>query len=477
PSGDLRPWREVITPHPDVASGRYRQAEFAADLGQVHRGEGLPEYAEPREFFQRTFLTQSLRQLLTDALRRLGGGSGGDPVVDLQTNFGGGKTHSMLALYHLFSGAPAGELPGVAPLLVEAGVERPPAAHRAVLVGTALSPSNPRRKPDGTVTRTLWGEMAWQLGGADGYGLVADADQKSVSPGSDALRDLFELFAPCLVLIDEWVAFVRQLEGVEGLPAGSFEANLTFAQALAEAARQAPQTLVVAAIPSSDVEVGGEAGKRALERISNIFRRLDAPWRPASTEEGFEIVRRRLFEPIADPSQSAQRDAVAKAFSQLYRKETGEFPAHCREAAYEQRIVQAYPIHPELFDRLFGDWSALDRFQRTRGVLRLMAAVIHALWERQDANLLILPGTIPIEEAEIHNEFRQYLEEPWDPVIETDVDGPQSVALALDAENPNLGRYSSTRRVARTIFLGSAPKGPDSPNRGLEDRQIKLGAV
>ncbi len=192
--------------------------------------------------------------------------------MDLQTNFGGGKTHSMLALYHLFSGAPTEELPGISPLLVEAGVDRPAAAHRAVLVGTALSPCNPRRKPDGTLTRTLWGEMAWQLGGADGYGLIAEADEKGVSPGSDLLRDLFELFAPCLVLIDEWVAFLRQLEGVEGLPAGSFEANLTFAQALAEAARQASRTLVVAAIPASDVEVGGEAGRRALERISHIFR-------------------------------------------------------------------------------------------------------------------------------------------------------------------------------------------------------------
>lgn len=102
-TGVLKPWREVVTPHKDVASGRYQQAEFAADLWQVHIGEGSEEYRQPAEFFRRTYLTESLTQLLTGAVQRLCG-SGGDPVIQLQTNFGGGKTHSMLALYHLFSG-------------------------------------------------------------------------------------------------------------------------------------------------------------------------------------------------------------------------------------------------------------------------------------------------------------------------------------------------------------------------------------
>ena len=125
PAGGLKPWREVMTPHPDVASGRYQQAEFAADLAQVHRGEGADEYRNPTEFYRRTFLTEGLRHLLTGALERLGG-KGGDPVVELQTNFGGGKTHSMLALYHLFSGAEAGELPGIEPVLAGGGGRRLP---------------------------------------------------------------------------------------------------------------------------------------------------------------------------------------------------------------------------------------------------------------------------------------------------------------------------------------------------------------
>lgn len=484
PAGGLKPWREVITPHPDVASGRYQQAEFAADLGQVHRNEGAEEYRNPHEFFRRTFLTEGLRQLLTNAVRRLSG-SGGDPVVELQTNFGGGKTHSMLALYHLCSGVAPGELAGVEPVLGAAEVARPPQAQRAVLVGTALSPGQVRRKPDGTTVRTLWGELAWQLLGKDGFALVAEADKLGVSPGSDVLREIFATAAPCLILIDEWVAYVRQLyvhpddkdkAEKRALPGGTFEANMTFAQALTEAAKATPQTLMVAALPSSDIEVGGEGGREALSQLKNTFGRVESPWRPASAEESFEIVRRRLFQPITDPQLFTARDAVVKKFAELYRGQSEEFPLACREGAYERRLRDAYPIHPELFDRLYTDWSSLDKFQRTRGVLRLMAAVIHALWERQDASLLILPASVPIDEPAVQFELTRYLDDPWAPVIEKDVDGPHSLSLQLDRVNPNLGRYSACRRVARTLYLGSAPT-LHTANRGLEDRQVKLGCA
>lgn len=471
----LRPWREIITPHPDVASGRYQQAEFAADLAQVHRGEGADEYRDPKEFFRRTFLTDGLRHLLVGAVRRLAG-AGGDPVVELQTNFGGGKTHSLLALFHVVSGTPATELAGIEAVMQEAGVTQQAAAHRAVLVGTALSPGMARRKPDGTEVRTLWGELAWQLGGKDGYSLVADADAAGVSPGSAALRDLFEFFSPCLILIDEWVAYVRQVYGVDGLPAGSFGANMTFAQALTEAARQSSKALVVASIPSSDIEIGGEGGQAALDMLKNTFGRMESAWRPASAEEGFEIVRRRLFEPITDPQKFPLRDAVVRAFGEFYRSNPGDFPPTCREADYERRLQAAYPIHPELFDRLYNDWSTLDKFQRTRGVLRLMAAVIHSLWERQDSSALILPSSVPVDEGAVQFELTRYMEDPWVPVIETDVDGPASLPMELDRQNPNFGRYSACRRVARTLYLGSAPT-LNTSQRGLEDRSIKLGCA
>jgi predicted AAA+ superfamily ATPase len=475
PAGGLKPWREIVMPHPDVASGRYQQAEFAADLSQVHRGEATPEYQEPREFFRRTYLTEGLRHLLTGALRRLSGASA-DPVVQLQTNFGGGKTHSMLALYHLFAGIPVAELPGLEPVLAEVDGVTLPQKPPAVLVGTALSPAQPRTKPDGTVVHTLWGELAWQLLGAPGFARIAAADAAGVSPGSDLLRELLQAAAPCLVLIDEWVAYVRMLYGKDSLPGGSFDANLTFAQALCEAVRAVPRALLVASIPASDIEIGGEGGRRALERLQNVFSRMDSPWRPASAEEGFEIVRRRLFEPLTDPKLHTARDAVVRAFGGLYRSQPAAFPAECREGAYERRLTAAYPIHPEVFDRLYNDWSTLDTFQRTRGVLRLMAAVIHTLWERDDRSLMILPASVPIDASAVQAELTRYLEDSWVPVLESDVDGPHALPLTLDRDNPNLGRYSACRRVARTVYIGSAPT-LRTANRGIDDRRITLGCA
>ena len=481
----LKPWREIVTPHKDVASGRYQQAEFAADLWQVHLGEGTDEYRDPVEFFRRTYLTESLKGLLVGAIRRVAG-RGGDPVIQLQTNFGGGKTHSMLALYHLFSGTAPGELAGIDAVLQEAQATELGTARRVVLVGNKISPGNPVTKADGTVVRTLWGELAWQLGGKKAFARIAADDEKATNPG-DALRELFNEYGPCLILIDEWVAYARQLHDQSDLPAGSFETQFSFAQALTESAKLANHCLLVISLPASDtagsphtraddVEVGGQRGREALDRLRNVVGRIESSWRPASAEEGFEIVRRRLFEPFSDPAQFTDRDVVARAFAELYRTQHQEFPPECRDVDYEKRIKAAYPIHPEIFDRLYTDWSTLVKFQRTRGVLRLMAAVIHSLWEKGDRNPLILPANIAIDDPRVQFELTRYLSDNWVPVLEKDVDGPSSLPLRLDGEVPNLGKFAASRRVARAIYLGSAPTA-DAAHRGIEDRRIKLGCV
>ena len=484
-TGILKPWREVVMPHDDVASGRYQQAEFAADLWQVHLGEGSNEYRDPVEFFRRTYLTESLKEMLISAVRRLSQG-GGDPVVQLQTNFGGGKTHSMLALYHLFSGITATELPGVDAILSEAGVNNISKVNRVVLVGNKISPGNPSVKADGTVVHTLWGELAYQLGGAKAFARLAADDEKATSPG-DLLRELFNEYGPCLILIDEWVAYARQLHDQSDLPAGGFETQFTFAQVLTESAKLAKNCLLVISLPASDtsgsphtqaddVEVGGTRGREALDRLRNVVGRVESSWRPATAEEGFEIVRRRLFQPLVEPEQFKQRDVVARAFADFYRSQKSEFPPETLDAGYEQRIKAAYPIHPEIFDRLYTDWSTLVKFQRTRGVLRLMAAVIHSLWEKGDRNPLILPANVSIDDPRVQSELTRYLSDNWVPVIEKDVDGPNSLPLKIDSEQPNLGKYSACRRVARTIYMGSAPTTA-AAHKGIEDRRVKLGCV
>ena len=483
-AGHLKPWREVITPHGDVASGQYQQAEFAADLWQVYLGEGSAEYRNPVEFYRRTFLTNSLSNLLVGGMRRIVQG-GGDPVVQLQTNFGGGKTHSMLALFHLFSGIKPTELAGVEELMQHTGIKNLPKANRAVLVGNKISPGNPSTKPDGTQVHTLWGELAWQLGGRAAYEKVRLDDERATSPG-DTLRELFNEYSPCLILVDEWVAYARQLHDHSDLPAGGFETQFSFAQVLTESAKLAKNCLLVISLPASDTatsphalandeEVGGVRGQEALARLRNVVGRLESSWTPATAEEGFEIVRRRLFEPMRGDHFKLM-DATAREFAEMYRSQQQEFPPECHESDYEKRIKAAYPVHPEVFDRLYEDWSTLVKFQRTRGVLRLMASVIHSLWEKGDRNPLIMPANIPIDDIRVRDELTRYLSDNWKPIIEKDVDGPDSLPLSIDSQVPNLGKFSACRRIARAIYLGSAPT-TRAANKGMEDRQVKLGCA
>lgn len=485
-SKGVKAWRDVIEPHDDVANGRYQQAEFAADLGQVHRGEGVDEYRDPVEFFRRTYLTDSLRTLLVSAIRRLAG-RGGDPVIQLQTNFGGGKTHSMLALYHLFSGIKTQAVPGLDKVLEEAGVDHVDHVRPVVLVGTQISPGSPVKKPDGTVVSTLWGELAHQLGGREAFERLRADDERATNPG-DKLRKLLVDYGPCLILIDEWVSYARQLHDDRDLPGGTFETQFTFAQALTESVKLTDNCLLMVSLPASDqgggadvgiddTEVGGARGRQALDRLRNVVARVESPWRPATAEESFEIVRRRLFkEQLGDQEAFKQRGVTARAFADLYRTQAAEFPAECGELDYENRIKAAYPIHPEVFDRLYTDWSSLARFQRTRGVLRLMAAVIHNLWENGDRSPLIQPWNFHLDDALVQNELTRYLPNNWMPVIEKDVDGANALPRAVDRDAPNLGKLGATRRVARSLYLGSAPIA-DAAHRGIEDARIKLGCV
>lgn len=481
---NLPSWRDVIQPHPDVAEGRYRVAEFAANLAQVARGEGAYEYRDPVEFFARTYITEGMAGLLVESLQRIAG-KGGEPVIQLKTAFGGGKTHSMLALYHMVRGKMTTDYtPGLKDVLKRAGLDEFPQANVAVLVGTALDPArrkNPANLPGYTVS-TIWGEMAYQLvtsaSKPELYAkYIRESDRKGVAPGSENLKNLFNECGPCLVLMDELVAYAKTLYGVEGLPAGSFDNFITFIQQITEAASASENSIVVASIPESTIEIGGEAGQKALEAIEHTFGRMESIWKPVNANEGFEVVRRRLFLDCKNP---AAREAVCDAFSQMYRENSEDFPLESKEVAYHDRLVSCYPIHPEVFDRLYGDWATLERFQRTRGVLRLMAAVIHELWMANDEGAMIMPGSITLDMPQVRDELVRHLPDTWNSIIDREVDGKESIPYQKDKANLRYGRILACRRVARTVMLGSAPSTSalrDQGIRGLETSRILLGSL
>ena len=478
PSGALKPWREIIRPNQDVAQGTFQQAAFAANLQQVYDGRAsATEYGIPVKFFNRTYITPGLRTLLVNTLKRLAG-TGGDPVIQTKTGFGGGKTHSLIALYHLVkdtssltnasaTGESARASAEVRDLMQEAGLD-PDGAQQtkvAVLVGTHLATTDPDVTAEaGDPLNTLWGQMAHQLGGQAAYNIVGQAARTGAAPGGAQLDRLFAHVGPCVVLIDELVAYVRN--------AGAARDSIyTFVQALTESVSRSSRAALVVTLPESDVEAGGDAGREALATLDRLLGRIEAVWKPLETDEAFEVVRRRLFGEVGD---EAARDRTCEAFAAMYGRSRSDYPHEAGEQRYLERLKACYPIHPEIFERLYTNWSSIPQFQRTRGVLRMLATAVSRLYLENDHRPLILPASLPLSDPALGDEFVKLLSEQWRPVLsEVDSDGSRT-----DVIDRGLQRFAevggAARRIARTVFLGSAPSGAV---RGLDEREIRLGVV
>ena len=477
-SQTLTPWRDVIHPNPDVAQGSFQQAEFAADLQQVYDGRArATQYGNPVSFFNHTYITPGIRTLLLNTLKRLAD-NGGDPVIQTKTGFGGGKTHSLIALYHLVENADAltrsggsGEsiqtVANIRAIMEEAGIDPDSdmEARVAVLVGTHLAPTDAITTANGDPLNTLWGEMAYQLGGQEGYDIISDAARQGTAPGGRQLDELLKSVAPCVVLIDELVAYVRNAGTVQ-------DSIYTFVQTLTEAVRRNSRTALVVTLPESAIEAGGEGGHEALARLDHLLGRIEATWEPLEVHEAFEVVRRRLFGNVID---EMERDRTCDSFSSMYgRGGRSDYPSGASEQRYLERMKECYPIHPEIFDRLYSDWSSIPRFQRTRAVLRMLAACISRLYISGDSSPLIMPANLTFSDPAFANEFANLLPGNWSPVL-TEVDSDNSLTDSIDRGSQVFGRVGgAARRIARCVFLGSAASGSV---RGIDRSRINLGVV
>ncbi|HSX80600.1 MAG TPA: DUF499 domain-containing protein, partial [Candidatus Saccharimonadia bacterium] len=358
-------------------------------------------------------------------------------------------------------------------ILESARVTEMPRAQVVVLDGHTLAPNMPQKRGRITV-HTLWGELAWQLGKEDAYSRIKDADTSGTAPGKEVLAKLLAAYAPCVILMDELVAYIRQFDDGKTFSGGTYDSNLSFLQALTEALKAVPTAVLLASLPESDKEAGSQRGINALRTLEHYFARVQALWKPVAAEEAFEIVRRRLFASIADTQAAA---AVCRAYADFYVTNSADVPHETQGSRYYERLMQAYPIHPEVFDRLYEDWSTLDSFQRTRGVLKLMAKVIYRLWNDGNNDLLIMPGSLPLYDADTRNEVIYYLPQGWDPVLERDIDGERAETTALENRDTRLGAVQACRRAARTVFLGSAPTTPNQMVRGIETERVVLGCA
>ena len=475
---NLKPWREVIRPAQDVTQGAFKAADFAAQLQTVYDGRtAQSEYGDPVAFFARTYLTPGMRALLLNALKRVAG-NGGAPVIQMKTGFGGGKTHSLIALYHLMTSMDAlANPPGgrngddALDIMREAGLSPDDSVRTrvAVLDGTHLAPTDDEPTENGDPLNTLWGVMAHQLGGQPAYDLIGEAARTGSAPGGGQLDRILQRFGPCVILIDELLAYTRNAD---------VDPVLTFLQNLTQAVSRSSNSVLVVTLPEARAEAGGERGQEALEKIERemdsverVFARTEVVWRPLEVNEAFEVVRRRLF---GDEIDEQERDATCKAFVDMYGKAKAEYPQGVFEQRYLERMKACYPIHPEIFDRLYEDWSTIPQFQRTRGVLRVMANCISRLYRSQDSAPLIMPGSIPFHDSRVSDEFVTLLGKQWDAVM-GEVDKDNNKADELDDGSQRFQEVGgAARRVARAVFLGSARGGAQV---GVDRRQIHLGVV
>lgn len=444
----MKPWTQVVSPHSDIQSGRLDESVFAADLSDVVAERGPLEYRDAATFFRRTYPTRGLAHLLAEVVGRLAGTGRGEAVIQLQTPFGGGKTHSLIALYHLIKhGREMSGSEVIADILQRAGVSATPEAAVVTFVGTAA---------DALKGRTPWGELAGQLGR---YALLQEHDQRRRAPGKDLLHQLLST-QPTLILMDEIAEYA--------VKARDFRDQLVaFCQELSETVKVLPQVVLVVTLPSSAPY--GEEGQRALQELQQVFGRVETIKTPVEGEEIYEVIRRRLFENPGDPQQVRR---TAEEFFQMYQRLGEDVPREVREPAYRDRMRKAYPFHPELIDILFERWSTFPEFQRTRGVLRLLAQVVRQLWDSRHSSPLILPAHIPLDNPAIQQELLRYIGSEYQGVIAADVAGANAKANRVDQEmESEYARLRVASGLAQAIFFASFS---GSEKRGVGIQRLRL---
>ncbi len=465
----LKAWRQVVTPHADIRQGKFDASVFAANLGEVLAGRGAVDYRDAKTFFSKTYLTRGLTELLIDVMRRLSGSGKSEPVIQLQTAFGGGKTHTLLTLYHLLKKPnEVGKVPEIQQIVSNAGLKGVPTANVACLVGTAL---------DAASERTFWGEMAFQLdGGKEGklYGMVAENDRRKTSPGTNTLGKLLEASGPTLILMDEILVYLVKAGGVQ-VGESSLRGNtLVFLQELTEAVANCPHACMVATLTSQLAEFMDEGAERAYESLEKVLGRIEKVRQTVEGAEIYEVIRRRLFESLGD---EADHRAAAETYWEMYRKLGEDVPSACREPAYRDDLVKAYPFHPELISVLYERWGTIPEFQRTRGVLRLLADVISDLYQSKDNDPLIQSGSVNLGASAVRGELIKHT--GWGgvghSVIDSDIAGKNAKAPEIDRQlGSEYAKESVSEKIAKATFIYSFSGGQQ---RGATLPQLRVAVL
>lgn len=459
---DAQPWWQGATPHQNIRDGRVDEALFEAKLGEAIQDRGPDEYRLAEKFFAKTFFTAGLRELLHDILLTLSGRRAGNAVVNLKTSFGGGKTHTELAVYHLFAHPEASMgVAQVRELVAAAGLDAPPPCRVAVLPGTNLSPTGRTvatdRSPDGLTIRTLWGEMAYRLGGPEAFALLAEEDARRVSPGEDRLRAVLETVGPSLILLDETLHYVdkaTQIEGADGEDLA--KQTVAFLRELSGVIDSLRHSMLIVSLTASKLDQLSDDAQTWLLRMEHIINRLAHACTPIEGTEIHEVVRRRLFDHVDEAAATAAAARYHKLYANL-----GNLPGLYVDPVYRDLIKRSYPFHPELVTVIYERWGAKPGFQLTRGTLRFLALVLQDLWQRRQevAPDLILMGHVPAGDSAIRAMVRDIGGDArWDSVIGADIAAPDVSASAAPAKAQIIDQERGdglAQALATTILLYS----------------------
>jgi len=460
----IKPWRTVVTPHEDIRKGRFDASVFAANLGHVLAGQGAVDYRDPITFFAKTYMTKGLSRLLREMMERLSGKTKSEPVIQLQTPFGGGKTHTLLAMYHLIkSPKDAAKIDTVKALLHGAGLKEVPTASVAAIVGTALNVNH---------DKTPWGEMAWQLGGERLYKLVERDDELKTAPGTTMLGKILEEAGPCVILIDEILSYLINASGVKVGEETLRGTTLIFLQQLTEAVANCPHAVLVTTLTSQITESMSERAELTYASLEKIMGRVETVKTPVEGQEIYEVIRRRLFEDLGD--ESHRRDTV-EAYWKMYQNLGDDVPTVCKEPSYRDRMLAAYPFHPELISALYERWGSIPEFERTRGVLRLLAFVISHLYQSKDNDVLIQSCNVDLGSVEVRPELVKFIGNQFHGVIDTDIAGKDAKAPEIDRQlGSEYAKESVSEKLAKAIFMYSFGGGQQ---RGATLPQLRVAVL
>jgi hypothetical protein len=485
---NVKPWYDIVIPHEDIRLGRLSEAVFAANLWAVVQ-RSAPEiygksdlevpdvYLDPEAFFSKTYLTVGLSNVLRKVAKALSDdGEGGERIISLQTSFGGGKTHSLVALWHLARHTDViKSSPACADVRKALGKTLPKKINAvAVFTNQTCDPVQGRQTPSGVHTRTMWGELALQLGGVELYKEIEANDQSQAVPKGVYARILGRA-TPCLILLDEIADYCISASAVRVVDSNLADQTISFIQELTEAASQVNGVAIVATLPASYMEVASsERGQEILGSLERRFGRMSSDLRPVSDEEIYEVVRRRLFESLGEP---AEQKKVVDAYLKMYAQHPNEVPTDAGKGTYRDRMLQSYPFHPLLIDAFYLRWGSHNQFQRTRGVLRLLASIVGDLWGRRNTETqsqgLIQAAHIHWSTDALHSALTRLWGAGFETVIAADVLGEKANAPLFDEERgEDYQREKIAQGLAATIMLGSF--GGQGERAGLSTKDLKL---